>query len=81
MLLYNRIIQVRSVNTPYYYIPNEQTPFTNIFTRFNNIFRTFCLQRNNEREWFVEINEASLQYVAIDCYQDATVVHPWPPIR
>ena len=50
MLLYNRIIQVRSVNTPYYYIPNEQTPFTNIFTRFNNIFRTFCLQRNNERE-------------------------------
>ena len=43
-------------------------------TRFNNIFCTFCLQRNKECEWFVEMNEALLQYVAINCYQGATVV-------
>ena len=34
----------------------------------------FCLGRNYECEWFVEINEALLQYVAINCYQGATVV-------
>ena len=34
MLLYNRIIEVRSVNIPYYYISNEQIPFTNIFYTF-----------------------------------------------
>ena len=36
-------------------------------TRFNNIFWTFCLRRNNKCEWFVEINGALLQYVAVNC--------------
>ena len=54
MLLYDHIIEVRNENIPYCY--NEQIPFTNIFYTFNDIFCTFCLRRNNECEWFVEIN-------------------------
>ena len=34
MLLYNRIIEVGSVHIPYYYIYNEEIPFTNIFYTF-----------------------------------------------
>ena len=34
MLLCNRIIEVRSVHIPCYYIYNEQIPFTNIFYAF-----------------------------------------------
>ena len=34
MLLYNRIIEVRSVHIPYHYIYNERIPFTNIFYTF-----------------------------------------------
>ena len=29
-------------------------------TYFNNIFWMFCLQQNNECEWFIEMNEALL---------------------
>ena len=34
MLLYNHIIEARSVHIPYYYIENEQILFTNIFYTF-----------------------------------------------
>ena len=34
MLLYNRIIEVRSVHISYYYIYDEQIPFTGIFYTF-----------------------------------------------
>ena len=40
-------------------------------TRFNNVF---CLRWNNKCEWFVEINEDLLWYVAINSYQGTTMV-------
>ena len=55
------IIEVRSIHIPYYYMYRMSKYCLLISsTRFNNIFCTFCLQRNNECEWFVEINEALL---------------------
>ena len=41
--------------------------FLTIIYRSFNIFCTFSLRRNNKCEWFVEVNEALLQYVAINC--------------
>ena len=35
MLLYNHIIEARSVNISYYYIYNEQILFTNTFYTFH----------------------------------------------
>ena len=66
MMLYNHIIEVRSVNLTIIYRMSKYCLLISS-TRFNDIFWTVCLRRNNECEWFVEINEALLLYVAIDC--------------
>ena len=63
MQLYDHIIEVRSVNIPYYYIQNEQIMFTNTFYTFQR----YILNILFTTKWFVEINDVLLQYVAINC--------------
>ena len=67
MLLYNHIIEVKSVpGVPYiieylaiiYRMSKYCLPIPS--TRLNNVFWTFFSPRNNKCEWFVEINEALL---------------------
>ena len=52
MLFYSHIIEVRSVNIPYYYIWNEQIPFTNIFYTFQRYILRVLLTTKQRMRMF-----------------------------
>ena len=66
MLLYNRIIEVRSVHISYYYIYDEQIPFTGIFYTFQR-YILHVLLTTKQRMRMVRGNKRSL--VIIRRYQ------------
>ena len=81
MLLYNRIIEVRSVHIPYHYIYNEQIPFTNIFYTFQRYILQVLLT-TKQRMRVVCWNKRSLvvirRYRLLPCRHGG---HPRPPTK